>query len=249
VKGWIQMKMTNKEFFEWSLQRFEQLEQSDEFNNVDNEISKIFYHSIIKIKRNYLAIQHLFNGEWQNSYVEAIPLIRILAETYFHFCYIIEETNKRLIPSGYTKLAQLQAYKVAKNYKELGTNLLPEEEEFIRKQFEEIEVRPNPPAYLDQVKKLVKKTHNEYIYTRVYNTFSSYVHFNPATSVLYGTQKEERFVFNQIEENEPLIDSLQSHTNGIIILMFTRVIDYLKIQSLKDEFDKYYDEKDKTYKF
>lgn len=247
------MKMSNEEFFEWTMQRFEQLEESNEFKSVDREISKIFYHTIIKIKRNYIAIQNLFNGKWENSYIEAIPLIRILAEAYFHFCYIIDHNDHELLVREYKELAQLQSYKVAKNLKEMGTRLLPEEEEFINKEFEG-KIKPKPPVHLQLINELVKKISKdnegvEYIYTRVYNAFSSYVHFNPATSVLYGTQNEERFVFNQFEENEPLLDALQSHTNGIIILMFSRITDYLNIQSLKDEFYKYYDEKDKIYKF
>ncbi|TKH07330.1 hypothetical protein FC682_02040 [Peribacillus simplex] len=247
------MKMSNEEFFEWSMQRFEQLEDSIEFKSVDREISKIFYHAIIKIKRNYTAIHHLFNGKWENSYIEAIPLIRILAEAYFHLCYIIDQNDQELLVREYKELAELQAYKVARNLKESGTRLLPEELEFIHKEYEG-KNKPKSPAHLQFINQLVEKISKnnegvEYIYTRVYNAFSSYVHFNPATSVLYGTQKEDKFVFNQFEENELLLDELQSHTNGIIILMFKRIFDYLKIQSLKDEFDKYYVEKDKTYKF
>ncbi|MEY2196948.1 DUF5677 domain-containing protein [Neobacillus sp. BF23-41] len=241
--------MNDTEFFPWALEIFDQIEGSEEFKNLDPVISKYFYHVFIKIKRNYLAINHLFKGEWENSYIESIPLIRILAEGYFHFCYIIEETNKSLIPLGYNKLAELQSYTVAKNYNDLGTNLLPEEEEFVRKHYNEIKVEPNPPLYLSRIKRLVKKTHNEYLYTRVYNAFSSYVHFNPATSVIYGTQMEDRFVFNNIKENEPLVDSLKSHTDGIIMLFFTKLIDYLKIESLHEEFNKYYDEDKKVFKF
>jgi hypothetical protein len=247
------MKMSNEEFFEWSMQRFEQLEDSIEFKSVDREISKIFYHTVIKIKRNYIAIHHLFNGKWENSYIESIPLIRILAEAYFHFCYIIDHKDQNLLVSEYKELAELQSYKVARNLKEIGTRLLPQEKDFIQKEFEG-KNKPKPPAHLQFINQLVENISEdnegvEYIYTRIYNAFSSYVHFNPATSVLYGTQNEDRFVFNQFEENEPLLDALQSHTNGIIILMFKRIIDYLDIQSLKDEFDKYYDEKDKIYKF
>lgn len=56
--------MNNEEFFKWSLQVFDEIEGSNEFNNVDKEIREIFYLMFIKSKRNYIAIQHLFNGKW-----------------------------------------------------------------------------------------------------------------------------------------------------------------------------------------
>ncbi|MFB3166578.1 hypothetical protein P5G62_005590 [Neobacillus sp. 179-C4.2 HS] len=54
---------------------------------------------------------------------------------------------------------------------------------------------------------------------------------------------------NNIKENELLFDSLKSHTDGIIMLFFTKLIDYLKIESLQEEFNKYYDEVKKVFKF
>jgi hypothetical protein len=246
--------MNDKEFYQWSLEMFDKIEGTSEFQNVDSKISKYYYHMVIKMKRNYMAIHKLFDGEWQNSCIEAIPLIRILAEAYFHFCYIIDEDDHDRVVKEYNELAALQAFKVAKSLKEKGTRLVPEEEKFIELHYEG-KKRPKPPQHLQYVSSLVEKISPknevaEYLYTRIYNIFSSYVHLNPSTSVLYGTQvTDKKFVFDNIGENKELYEALKSHTNGIIILLLTRLVDHLNIQSISDELFQYYDEEKKIFNF
>jgi hypothetical protein len=220
---------------------FDEIEGSDEFNNVDEEIRNNFFLIVNKTKRNYMAIQHLFNGEWTNSCIEAIPLIRTLAETYFHLCYIIDKDDPKLVATEYQALAEFQSYRVAKNIKHSGTTSRPEEKDFIKTEWEGKD-EPTPPEHLKYISSLVQELkkinkdikHKQEISTiyKDYCRYSSWVHFNPATCKLYGIQTEEQFIFNRAEENKPLFEELEQFTNSVIELIYKKVIAYLKIESL-----------------
>lgn len=228
------------------LQLFESIEATNNFvNDVDEDIKKFFYHMYLKCKRNYLAINHLFEGPWKNSYIEAIPVIRILVESYFHLCYLMDEPDKEKVAQEYKILAERQSFKVAQDYDRYGGNLRKEENDFIQEHFTG-KTKPMPPNYLQYVSELAIKTQNEYLFTRVYTQFSSYVHYNPTTLQLFGTTDDNgKFEFNKFVNNQELEQSLKMYTDGVFVMLFGRLAEYLNLTSLENEildFNKKYKE-------
>jgi hypothetical protein len=202
----------------------------------------------LKCKRNYLSINHLFDAPWKNSYIEAIPAIRILVESYFHLCYLMDEPDKNKVAKEYKVLAERQAYKVAQDLDRYGSNLRQEEIDFIQENFTG-KNKPFPPDYLQFVSDLAVKTQNEYLFTRVYTAFSSYVHYNPATLQLFGTTHENgKFEFNKFVDNLELEDALKRYTDGVFVLLFGRLAEYLDLTALEKRFIEFNNQYKERYK-
>lgn len=218
----------------------EALQATDEFqNNVESEIRGYFYHSYIKCKRNFKAINILINSkEIENGYIESIPLLRSMVEGYFHLCYITDSKHRQEALEAYERLNKYQLKQMLRDDRGYRMVMQGDTDKKLVETIKEA-VEPIKRSHLkpfNDIYKFAKKTGNEIIYNHIYTKFNSYVHFNPTTFVSYGSTSEvgifnfERFEFQPLKEAEILYYSI-----SVMIQLYSTTLNYLGIRKVNKD--------------
>ncbi|BDG46026.1 MULTISPECIES: DUF5677 domain-containing protein [Parageobacillus] len=216
------------------------IESTDEFkNNIDPDLKQYFYHSYIKCKRNFKAINILIScRELQNGYIEAIPLLRVMVESYLHFCYIIHPDFKDEAIMNYDRLKKYQIKQMINNrigYKVKLTGMADKKLlERIRKEVNGIKFSDLGP--FKDIYELAKKTDNELVYNNIYRKFNSFVHFNPTTYISYGSETGKRgFNFGRYEPQPERECEILYYSIDIIIRLIVQILTYIDIKEAPQE--------------
>ncbi|NGY78804.1 hypothetical protein F6Y02_27335 [Bacillus megaterium] len=211
------------------------LQSSDQFKyNIDKDLQEHFFHLFVKSKRNFQAINVLMESdELENGFVESTVLLRVLAEGYFHFCYLLE-TEKETVLKEFETLKNLK-FKKMLNGKQYRIKIRSHKERILIKDLRnQVENSDSEiPIHLRKMHLLAEKTNNLPIYRGVYEMFNTYVHFNPTTYISYGAENEEGiFTFDQYKPRPYLETRLLYFSVSIIMLLLARVYIYLDIETV-----------------
>ncbi len=196
------------------------LEADSKFKNSDLVISKYVYHLYSKIKRTFKSIDVILKSDIKNSYIETIPLLRIIVESYFHIAYINKNKSRmRLIASQYENLAKLELFNLGKyyHYWSLETDIHQDYLDVIKNHYAG-KKEPNVPNKLKKVYLLAKEVGRYDFYVELYTLMSGFVHFSPNTRNLHGEQQDDTFTFNKYVYDEEADYSIRFHLIQSIIL-------------------------------
>lgn len=229
-----------KEYSQTIYEIFYDIEGSEEFRqNVDPELKQFFYLSYIKCKRNFKAINMLIcSKELQNGYIEALPLLRVLVESYLHFCYIINPDYKAEVIMNYDKLNKYQINQMINNrigYKIKLTGIADNKLlKSVRRSVKGIKFADLGP--MKDIHELAKKSDNALVYNNIYRKFHSYVHFNPTTYISYGSDTEDKgFNFDRYEPQPERECEILYYSTDIIIRMIVQVLTYVGIREVHQD--------------
>ncbi|MGZ0050153.1 DUF5677 domain-containing protein [Brevibacillus gelatini] len=206
----------------------DEIELSQEFKAlVNNKLGMLFLHSYLKCRRGFLAIEILNNSDDQLkcAYTEAFPLVRVMAESYFHFCYITDETEepeKKL--SEYEKMKILAIQDMLKYTKvEYGEN--PSVGRNYVASLKRIEVEI--PEYLEYVSQLARRTGNSNLYKHVYKKYNNFIHFSPLMYSVYGVFENGGFTINKHVRSERLEGELLFYSTDIMVKLIWKAISFV----------------------
>ncbi len=226
------------------------IEQSKEYHTVseDSELGKLFFYAYLKCRRSFIAVDELLisevNSKFKHAYIEAFPYLRIMAECYIHFCYITDETiNKQTMFKEYDNLKNDQLKKIirisrinyGKNHKERKQGAA-----YIRK-IKSTKIKK--PFFFNNIHELALKTNNSRLYEVIFTKYNPYIHFNPINFTLYGTYKNEKFIFNEFDDSSRRLEGeLLFYCIEIMMLLISRSYLFLKIpvfEELRTTFEKW----------
>ncbi|MCP1355453.1 DUF5677 domain-containing protein [Aneurinibacillus migulanus] len=227
-------KMDREEFIIVMSLIFEQIESSKRFEEIkESHIGLIFYHLYIKCKRLYITINNVMDAKFSNSYVEAIPLIRTLMDSYFHISFITNEKDHKKIIEAYDWLIKSDMKKTASRMKH-SEELADLEKKFIESTNLELEV-PKEFKFITSTRGLAKETENLHFYRKYYGLLSAFVHFNPLAFHNYGTVVDGVFFFNQQEENDERELEVRKLFDKLSILFIADIVKLLDTEDSLSE--------------
>lgn len=216
---------------------FYYLEKLEEFDkNVEAPLRKYFYHAYLKCKRNYKAILILLSHndeDFKNSYVEAIPLLRILVESFFHLCYATSPINNNEKIHNYNLLENYQLKQMLNN--RIGYRIITRgqaDELAVKKLKKETsKVKNKDITLFKNIRNLAKKTNNLDVYDRIYRKLNSYVHYNPITYISYGVvDGQNSFNFGDMQEQLQREVQILFYTIEIAIKILLTAMNFLKVK-------------------
>jgi hypothetical protein len=212
---------------------FSKIEETREFKEIDKNISNIFYTLYLRVKRIFHAILILKNCDDENiSYVETLPLFRILIENYFHICYVTSEKDTEKVKEGYELLAKYSHHLIARKMQH-NNNLEGLDKEFVQLFKDKFDL-PKEYEFLTEPGKLARKTGKEVLYRKHYSILNSFIHFNPSTFINYGDFVDGAFIFNVPNKQQ------EKHVYRLIFelmyLILGEVVIYLNNEELNQWF-------------
>lgn len=213
------------------------VEKSKEYHEIakDPELGILFFHSYLKCRRSFIAVDELLKSEitskFKHAYIKAFPFLRIMAECYIHFCYITGETKDRqAMLKDYNDIKNIQLKKILMISKiDYGNNKKDREQgiSHIRK-FKRKKI--NRPFFFNKMHELAKVTDNSRLYEIISTKYNPYIHFNPINVSVYGTFKDGMFLFNELDNTSRRLEGeLLFYCIEIMMLLISRTCSFLKI--------------------
>ncbi|BCB40560.1 hypothetical protein BCJMU51_5479 [Bacillus cereus] len=212
------------------------VEQSKEYHGIakDSELGKLFFYAYLKCRRSFIAVDELLKSEitskFKHAYIEAFPFLRIMAECYIHFCYITDETiDKQTMIKDYDDIKNHQLKKILRISKiDYGNNKKDREQgisyirRFKRRKF-------NKPFFFNNMHELAEKTGNSRLYEVIFTKYNPYIHFNPINFTVYGTFRDGKFIFNELDNTSRRLEGeLLFYCIEIMMLLISRTCFFLK---------------------
>lgn len=218
------------------------VEQSKEYHEVakDSDLGKLFFYAYLKCRRSFIAVDELLKSEvtskFKHAYLEAFPFLRIMAECYIHFCYITDETiDKQTMIKEYEDIKNYQLKKILRISKiDYGNNKKEREQglAYIRR-FKSIKIKK--PFFFNRINELAMKTDNLRLYEVIFTKYNPYIHFNPINFTVYGTFRNERFIFNELDDSSRRLEGeLLFYSIEIMMLLISRTCTFLKIPAFEE---------------
>lgn len=59
----------------------------------------------------------------------------------------------------------------------------------------------NTPFFFNNMFNLAKKTDNTRFHNIIFTKYIAYIHFNPINFTIYGSFKDEKFIFNDLDDS------------------------------------------------
>lgn len=217
---------------------FYEIAEYEEFDaNVESEIRGVFYHTLLKCKRNFIAIKLLIDtDELDNGYVEAIPLLRIMAESYLHYCFITDDSLRETALSYYELSRKKQLQSILNNtrgYRFKFNN--PEEKAWVKQL--KLEMKKEKIGYNllgkkhSDILEIAKLTDNMDTYNSIYIKYHSYVHFNPTTYISFGTDGDNNtFDFGKTEPNYKVESEILYYANEMFTRLMLKLLQHIGIE-------------------
>lgn len=225
-----------KEYSEVICGVIETIENMEEFtSNIDLALKQHFYVSVLKCKRNFKAINILINpNELQNGYVEAIPLLRVMVESYLHFCYIIDPKFKEEAIEEYNDLKKYQIEKMINNQIGYKVQLTGQADNKLLQSTRKAAKGIKLP--FSDMEDLAKKTNNKQFYKHIYQKFNSYIHFNPTTYISYGSLNEDgEFIFDKYQPCLKQECEILYYSIEIMIHMIVKLLTYIGVEDVNED--------------
>lgn len=218
------------------------VEQSKEYHAIaeDPELGKLFFYAYLKCRRSFIAIDELLMSEvtskFKHPYIEAFPFLRIMAECYIHFCYITdEEINRETMLKEYENIKNHQLKKVLRISKvDYGDNHkdIKKCAAYIR-QFKRTKI--DKPFFFNKIHELAFKTDNSRLYEVIFTNYNPYIHFNPINFTVYGTHRDGKFIFNDLDGSSRRLEGeLLFYCIEIMMLLINRTCVFLKIPAFDE---------------
>jgi Family of unknown function (DUF5677) len=220
---------------------FRKIEDTNEFKNIVEDISPIFYTLYIRCKRTYHTILSIKESQDKNvTHIEALPSFRVLLESYFHLSYVMDEKDTSKIRNGYESLADYSHRRIARKMKHF-TGLLndPESDYFVSLYQEDVKL-PKEYEFLDDVGLLAGKTNKRDLYRKHYSILNSFIHFNPSIFKNYGSFKDGIFIFNAPSDDPG--EGIYILINNLVLAMVIEIAIFLNNQELEETFDIFFED-------
>lgn len=190
---------------------FSKFESQNEFKEAEGWIYGVLYDLYSKTKRAFISSQLVLNSDIPNSYIEVLPQLRIILESYLHSDYIrlnikdihtIEQEYKEHLKYQQWRFGKI-LYELKEELNKINKNNLGDYEDIIYNHYLNKE-RPQYINHLENIKELSKKVRKFDVYAKVYTILSTYIHYNPITRISYGSAEGDTFVFNRFKYDENL---------------------------------------------
>jgi Family of unknown function (DUF5677) len=205
---------------------FKKIEKQEGFISSNGWLNTIVYDLYLKTKRSFTTIEYILKSDIPNSYLETLPQLRIILESYLHLSYIrLNKQEKERIEREYRDHLAYQQWRLGKilnEYKrESHQEIHQDYEEYINKFFKS-KPKQQKVKHLEYISELARKTKQFGLYAEVYTILSSFVHYNPQTRNVYGKADIDSgtFIYNRYEYDEKIDFQIRSYvidlTLGVI---------------------------------
>lgn len=229
--------LTLKEFLHEVDNLSYKVEQSKEYHEIakDSELGRLFFYAYLKCRRSFIAVDELVQSEvtskFKHAYIEAFPFLRIMAECYIHFCYITDEkTDKQTMLKEYEEIKNNQLRKILAISKvDYGKNKKVRKQRvaYIRR-FKNTKF--NKPFFFNKMNELAIKTNNTRLYEVIFTKYNPYIHFNPINFTVYGSFKDGKFIFNDLDDSSRRLEGeLLFYCIDIMMRLISRTCVFIKI--------------------
>nr|WP_091011990.1 DUF5677 domain-containing protein [Paenibacillus amylolyticus] len=217
---------------------FDLLEEDEKFKKPENgKVDSLVFHLYSKARRLFMTCHFILKSPMVCNYLEAMPLIRILCETYLHIAYIEKNIKSESIYNEYENLGKLNRWKMGYYLKKWGDDRLgglhPDYERYVQEHYSRKQ-KPAVPDNLLKFYKLAQAVGRYDFYIEIYSVLSSYIHYDPTTLSNYGSTLNGSFVFNKMTYDEHLDKATRKHLIMIMLLLIQSIINIFKL----DEFEK-----------
>lgn len=211
---------------------FTEIEKSYEFLNINREIAGVFYTLYLRCKRTIYAITVLKNSKDENvNHIESMPLLRVLLEAYFHLAYVMSEKDTIKVKQGYEALTSFSLHSIGRKMKH-STELGVKGKEFVELHDGTYKL-PKEFEFLNDPGSLAAKSGKRDLYRKHYSILNSFIHFNPAIFVNYGSFSDDKFLYNASNNTEEV--SVFSLVDKLSFMIIAEIILFLGNEELEQQ--------------
>lgn len=204
----------------------------------ENKLFILAFHLYAKAKRLYMTSHFILKSPIECNYLDVMPLIRILCETYFHVAYIEKNINNGSTFMHYENMGKLNNWKLGRSLDKWGNEkiggLHPFYSDFVDENYKG-KAKPTVPPELTEFYKLAQSVGRYDFYMEIYSVLSSFIHFDPSTLSNYGSVDGDSFVFNKMTHNEELDKTVREHLIRIMLLLTLSVIHIFELNEFERE--------------
>lgn len=213
---------------------FESMEKQEGFRSSEGWLNGIMYDLYSKTKRAFQTSNVILNSDIPNNYIEVLPQLRIILESYLHSNYIrLNKSDGDRLEQEYKDHLAYQQWRLGRTLNELkeeSPKEIDDYDEYIQSFFEGKPKR-NRVQHLESIKDLSKKIHQFELYAEVYTMLSGYVHYNPQTRHSYGVAKDnETFSYSKFEYNEALDIRIRKYILDFTISVIRNMTVYFELK-------------------